>query len=147
MMAVDAQDLGRLIPHAGAMCLLDAVVNWNEETVHAVGSRHVGDPSHPLHSDAGLHAVHLIEYGAQAMAVHGALLARQSGDTKVRPGRLVSLRDVVLTDEYVDLSRGRLDVHAQCLYAQGSGSQYLFRIEQCDRLLASGRAAVIHADT
>jgi len=56
----------------------------------------------------------------------------------------VSLRDIMLAVEYVDPSHGRLDVHAESLYADDTGAQYAFRVEQGDRVLASGRAAVIH---
>jgi predicted hotdog family 3-hydroxylacyl-ACP dehydratase len=136
-------DWAHLIPHQGAMCLLDAVVTWDEATIHAISE--VSTPlHHPLRSQAGLHAVHLAEHGAQAMAVHGALLARQHGADAARPGRLVSLRDVSLHTEYVDTSKGRLDVHAQCLHASDDSAQYAFRVEQDGRVLASGRAAVIH---
>ena len=47
--------------------------------------------------------------------------------------------------EYVDAADGHLDVHAECLYADDAGAQYAFRVEQRGRLLASGRAAVIHS--
>lgn len=132
-----------LIPHAGSMCLLDEVLAWDDTTIHAVSDSHAG-ADHPLRSAEGLHAVHLAEYGAQAMAVHGALRDRAQGATAVKPGRLVSLRDVQLQVEYVDAENGRLDVHAECLYADDAGAQYAFRVEQQGRLLASGRAAVIH---
>lgn len=128
-----------LIPHADTMALLDAVVGWNEITIHAIGDRHTPD-EHPLRSIAGLHAVHLAEYGAQATAVHGALL----GEVKTRAGRLVSLRDVQLAVEYVDLSNGRLDVHAERLFADERGAQYAFKVEQQGRQLASGRVVVMH---
>jgi len=131
-----------LIPHAGGMCLLDAVLAWNASSLHAISEGHLR-PGHPLRGPQGLHAVHLAEYGAQAMAVHGALLARGRGVEKARPGLLVSLREVALTVEQVP-SDGRLDVHAECLYADDTGAQYSFRVEQAGRLLASGRAAVIH---
>lgn len=136
-------DWAHLIPHQGAMSLLDTVEAWDDTFIHATTESHAL-AAHPLRGDAGLHAVHLAEYGAQAMAVHGALLAREHGDSDVRPGRLVSLRDVVLDIEYVDPSAGRLDVHAESLYADGSGAQYAFRVEQNGRVLVSGRAAVIH---
>jgi len=136
-------DWSALIPHAGSMCLLDAVFAWDESTIHAV-SEVLAD--NPLRSARGLHAVHLAEYGAQAMAVHGALLARAAGADKAKPGRLVSLRDMQLQVEYIDARNGRLDVHAQCLQAGEASAQYLFRIEQNGVLLASGRAAVIHPE-
>ncbi len=136
-------DWARLIPHAGTMCLLDAVQTWDKRCIHAISAGHAR-ADNPLRGEHGLHAVHLAEYGAQAMAVHGGLLARAHGTDSARPGRLVSLRDVVLLEEYVDWLDGHLDVHAECLYADDTGAQYAFRIEHRGRLLASGRAAVIH---
>ncbi|KRE94419.1 phosphotransferase [Frateuria sp. Soil773] len=136
-------DWAHLIPHAGAMCLLDAVAAWDERTIHAVGTGHAR-ADHPLRGVRGLHAVHLAEYGAQAMAVHGALRARAQGVETARPGMLVSLRDVSLHVEYVDRLDGRLDVHAECLHADDGGAQYAFRVEHRGRLLAEGRAMAIH---
>ena len=136
-------DWAHLIPHAGTMCLLDAVLAWDECAIHAISAGHAR-ADNPLRGAQGLQAVHLAEYGAQAMAVHGALLARARGIKTARPGMLVSLRDVQLFDEYVDQLDNHLDVHAECLYADDGGAQYAFRIEHRGRLLASGRAAVIH---
>jgi predicted hotdog family 3-hydroxylacyl-ACP dehydratase len=140
------KDWAAYIPHAGDMALIDAVHAWDDTTIHAIGDRHSSN-DHPLRSAAGLHAVHLAEYGAQATAVHGALRAMSRAQAKMRPGRLVSLRDVRLMVEYVDLSKGRLDVRAECLSAEESGAQYAFSVEQNGQLLASGRVAVMHTDT
>ncbi|WP_430391832.1 phosphotransferase [Dyella sp. 20L07] len=136
-------DWSHLIPHQGDMCLLDAVLSWDDSSIHAISHSHLRS-DHPLRGEDGLHAIHLAEYGAQAMAVHGALLARQRGVETARAGRLVSLRDVVLCVEYVDMAQGRLDVHAEALYADNSGAQYAIRVEQAGHVLVSGRAAVIH---
>jgi predicted hotdog family 3-hydroxylacyl-ACP dehydratase len=135
-------DWAHLLPHAGAMCLLDAVLAWDAHTLDAVSASHAREDN-PLRGAHGLHAVHLAEYGAQAMALHGALLARDRGVHTARPGMLVSLRDVLLTVEYAPAG-GRLDVHVQCLYADERGAQYAFAVEHAGLLLASGRAAVIH---
>jgi len=136
-------DWAHLIPHAGAMCLLDAVLAWDDRGIHAISACHAR-ADNPLRGTNGLHAVHLAEYGAQAMALHGGLLARERGSELARPGRLVSLREVALFEEYVDHLDGHLDVHAECLYADDGGAQYAFRVEHRGRLLCSGRAAVIH---
>jgi predicted hotdog family 3-hydroxylacyl-ACP dehydratase len=136
-------DWAHLIPHQGAMCLLDAVMAWDETSIHASTESHAL-ATHPLRGNDGLHAIHLAEYGAQAMAVHGALLARQHGADGARSGRLVSVRDVSVEVEYVDPSSGHLDVHAESLYADATGAQYSFRVEQHGRVLMTGRAAVIH---
>ena len=128
-----------LIPHAGDMALVDTVVRWDANTLHALGERHAAD-THPLRSAAGLHAVHLAEYGAQAAAVHSALL----GDSRLHTGRLVSLRNLQLMIEYVDLARGHLDVYAERLLADEQGAHYTFTVAQQGQPLASGRAAVMY---
>jgi len=140
---LERTDWAQLIPHAGEMCLLDAVLAWDATTLHAISERHAA-PTNPLRSARGLHAVHLAEYGAQAMAVHGALEARARGDASVMQGRLVSLREVMLAVDHVDPHAGRLDVHAEQLFADEAGAQYAFRVEQAGRVLASGRATVIY---
>lgn len=140
---LEKTDFAPLIPHAGSMCLLDRVLVWDATSIHATSEGH-RRIDHPLRGEHGLHAAHLAEYGAQAMAVHGALRDRAQGATMVKPGRLVSLREVQLDAEYVDALDGPLDVHAECLYADDAGAQYAFRVEHRGRRLASGRAAVMH---
>ncbi|HEV7778176.1 MAG TPA: phosphotransferase [Luteibacter sp.] len=142
-MTLPKSDWSHMIPHAGGMCLLDAVEWWDDSAIHAVSEGHLS-VDNPLRGEHGLHAVHLAEYGAQAMAVHGALRARAAGNEAVRPGMLVSLRDVKLAVERVDTLEGALHVFAECLLANEGGAQYRFRVEHLGRELASGRAAVIH---
>ncbi|MGH8146056.1 MAG: phosphotransferase [Rhodanobacteraceae bacterium] len=134
-------DWQHLIPHAGTMCLLDEVVEWDAKHLHArSASHHRAD--NPLRADGALHAVNLCEYAAQAMAVHGALREREAGGT-ARPGYLVALRDVTLHVERIDDLPGSLQVHVECLLAMVDSLQYAFRIEHHGTLLASGRAAVM----
>jgi predicted hotdog family 3-hydroxylacyl-ACP dehydratase len=130
-----------LIPHRGAMCLLDIVVAWDDAGIRARTASH-RDPRNALRSDDMLRSVHLCEYGAQAMAIHGGLLAQRDGRA-VMPGLLVSLRAVTLHVARIDDLSGDLDVYAQKLLDSGSSWQYEFRIEQRTQLLAQGRAAVI----
>ena len=139
-------DWAHLIPHAGTMCLLDAVLAWDERTIHAISAGHAR-ADNPLRGPHGLHAVHLAEYGAQAMALHGALRARAAGVAAQRQGLLVSLREVRLNVEYVDRLDGHLDIHAECLHADERSAQYAFRVEHHGVPLADGRAAVVHPAT
>jgi predicted hotdog family 3-hydroxylacyl-ACP dehydratase len=132
-----------LIPHRGTMCLLDGVVGWDDAHIHASAVSH-RDAANPLRRDGMLRSVHLCEYGAQAMALHGGLLAARDGAV-ARPGLLVSLRAVKLLVARIDDLPGALDVHAQQLLAGETGWQYAFRIEHAGVLLAEGRAAVMHA--
>jgi len=132
-----------LIPHRGAMSLLDSVVDWDDTRIHLTATSHA-HTDNPLRSDGRLRAVHLCEYGAQAMAVHGGLLAQREGKVAA-PGLLVSLRSVRLHVARVDELPGPLDVHAIKLLDGGASWQYAFRVEHRGQVLAEGRAAVIHA--
>lgn len=142
-MTLPKSDWSRLIPHAGAMCLLDEVVAWDDTTIHLRTDSH-RRADNPLRSDARLRALHLCEYGAQAMAVHGGLVAR-AADGVARPGYLVSLREVELRVERVDDLDGALDVHAERLLGGDGSWQYRFRVDHRGEILAAGRAAVMQA--
>ena len=61
-----------MIPHTGAMCLLDGVLQWDTSTIQCVSRSH-RDAHNPLRIDGRLPTLCGIEYAAQAMAVHGGL--------------------------------------------------------------------------
>jgi predicted hotdog family 3-hydroxylacyl-ACP dehydratase len=132
-----------LVPHHGAMCLWDEVVEWDAQSIRLRARNH-RDATHPLRHRDRLHAVHLGEYGAQAMAVHGGLLARAAGEG-VKPGMLVALREVRLHVARIDDLPGALEVEARCLMADHAGSQYRFLITHAGLPIAEGRAAVLHS--
>lgn len=129
------------IPHQGAMCLWDEVVAWDARRIGVRAWNHA-DPVHPLRADGRLHAVALCEYGAQAMAVHGGLLAGAGGGAAA-PGMLVALREVVLAVARIDDLAGALEGEAELLAASAASQQYAFRILHAGRVLASGRAAAM----
>ncbi|HMX23550.1 MAG TPA: 3-hydroxylacyl-ACP dehydratase, partial [Accumulibacter sp.] len=81
------------IPHQGTMCLLDAVVDWSPTAIRCLARSHA-TLDNPLRADGRLGAACGIEYAAQAMAVHGALLA--GIDDPPRQGYLTSVRAVSL---------------------------------------------------
>jgi predicted hotdog family 3-hydroxylacyl-ACP dehydratase len=141
-----AEAIGRagilaLVPHQGAMCLWDEVRAWDPGHVDVVANNH-RDPAHPLRADGRLRAVHRCEYGAQAMAVHGGLRARETGGV-AKPGLLVALRGVELHVARIDDLPGALEGHAEMLSDGDAGWQYAFRIHHAGTLLAEGRAAVM----
>ena len=138
---IDRDDILALIPHQGAMCLWDEVVDWDARSIRLRARSH-RDPANPLRSRDRLRAVHLCEYGAQAMAVHGGLRARETGDA-ARPGLLVALRGVQLHVARVDDLQGLLECTADVLVEAEASQQYAFRIHHCSTLLAEGRAAVM----
>lgn len=138
-MTADAR-IAALIPHAGSMSLLESVLSWDDTRLTAATTTH-RDPGNPLARDGRLRAVHLCEYGAQAMALHGGLSAQARGE-RARPGLLVSLRDVVFGCDFVHGLAGELIVEAHRLHDSGSAWQYDFRVTHAGQLLAHGRATV-----
>jgi predicted hotdog family 3-hydroxylacyl-ACP dehydratase len=142
-MKATREEIARLIPHQGSMCLLDAVQSWNEAAIECTTATHRG-AGNPLRAGGELAAVHLVEYGAQAMAVHGGLLARAQGGVAA-PGLLVAVRDVQLAVARIDDVGGDLTVRAKKLVANAGGWLYSFEVDAGDKRLASGRVSVIPA--
>ncbi len=130
--------IAALIPHAGAMCLLDAVRDWDALSITCVTGSH-RDASNPLARDGCLDAVCGVEYAAQAMAVHFGLTAGRRPAT----GYLASVRDVVCHAERLDLAREDLEVTATLLAADASGAVYRFSLRDATMTLVSGRVAVV----
>ncbi|WP_043114470.1 hypothetical protein [Solimonas soli] len=139
---LDRAGLAALVPHGGAMCLWDELLAADQTTVQLRTQGH-RDAAHPLRRDGELAALHLIEYGAQAMAVHGGWLARRAGGG-VRPGVLVAVREVEFAVTRLDDLPAPLEGLATRLVAGELGWVYEFRIVSAARELARGRASVIH---
>ncbi|MEP6906465.1 MAG: phosphotransferase [Pseudoxanthomonas sp.] len=138
------EQIEAMIPHQGDMCLWDEVTSWNAQRVHLRAHNHV-NPDHPLRSHGQLRALHLCEYGAQAMAVHGGLRAQENG-TRARGGFLVALRGVQLHMARIDLLPGMLECEAEVLVESEASQQYVFRIHHGGTRLAEGRASVMLRD-
>ena len=138
---LDRQQIQALVPHQGAMCLWDNVLHWDAQHIVLQANSH-RDARHPLRTGAALHAVHLCEYGAQAMAVHGGLRGAASGQP-ARAGLLVALRGVQLHCVRIDDLHGALECEAEVLVESADSQQYAFHIFHEGRLLAEGRAAVM----
>ena len=147
--------MASLVPHAGAMCLLDRVIDWDEDGIRCEAT--VAD-RHPLKVGTRLPATALIEYAAQAMAAHGRLIALAEAADQAgadgandgrprpgpRPGRLVGLRGIDLGVRWVD--HRRLQVLVRRLGGDSANVLYGFEVLGTDGTddtrLASGRAFV-----
>jgi len=128
------------IPHQGSMCLLDAVREWSDTAIACRATSHT-DPANPLRAEGRLGAANGIEYAAQAMAIHGALLAH--ADDKPRQGYLTSVRSVSLHVGRLDDLPGELDVQAERLSGDANNILYQFSLSHAGRYLLEGRAAVV----
>ncbi len=130
------------IPHQGSMCLLDQVLSWDAEgIVCGSGSHRAMD--NPLRAHGRLGSACAIEYAAQAIAVHGALLNSTIGADASRPALLASARAVELLVTRLDDLSADLRVSAQRLHSDSHGAIYSFAIHADSTLLARGRTSVL----
>ena len=141
MSALGRDKILGMIPHAGAMCLLDEVLSWDKDSVRCLSHRYRQADNPLRRADGTLGAACGIEIAAQTMAVHGRLTAGQGGEP--RPGYLVSLRGVRLAAALLDGAAGPLVIGARLVQGDGSGATYEFAITAEGKTWLTGRATVL----
>ena len=176
---LDAGAIAALLPHGAGLSLLDAVTAWDARTLHAISRRHVR-AGHPLRrscatgegppgteagteaagtAPAALAAVTLIEYAAQAAAVHIGLLAAPGAAPRggvlalvrdVRLGRDVPLvrdmrpfRDEELPVATITSVDGDLSVDVIRRGELGGGLVYEFTVALAGAMLAAGKLGIV----
>ena len=138
---LDRAEIEKRIPHRGSMCLLDRLESWDGERIHCTTATH-RDAANPLRTAHGLLAPSAIEYAAQAMALHGGLIAADG--QAATAGYLASVRQVQFGAPRLDEVEGSLHVHAGRLSGDERQVLYEFRVlDAAGRSLAQGRAVVV----
>jgi predicted hotdog family 3-hydroxylacyl-ACP dehydratase len=128
------------IPHKGSMCLLDEVLSWDLTQAQCRSSTH-RSPDNPLRADERLGSACGIEYAAQTMAVHGALVASATGG--VAPlGFLASVRSVRLKTDRLDIFEADLVTAVQRVAGDEGTALYEFSVSADAVVLLTGRAAI-----
>jgi len=138
---IEHDELCSLIPHSFDMCLLDRVESWDENTITCTSQSHKLD-TNPLRRNETLSSVHLLEYAAQAMAVHGGIHDREQG-VQMTEGYLAALRDIKI--ELCDIKNveTQLRIEATKILSQGGNMIYSFKVLTGENELVSGRATVV----
>jgi len=136
---LDRRWIAAHIPHAGKMCLLDAVLSWDATRIECRTSTH-RDVDNPLRSHGRLGCACGVEYAAQAMAVHGALVAGRAGAPAA--GYLVGLRRVLLNVARLDDIETDLLVSGERIDGDATIVLYQFSVHNEVRSFLSGRATV-----
>ena len=143
---LDRHAIALRIPHQGNMCLLDTVLAWDAQSIHCQADNH-RSPDHPLRAHGRLGAACGIEYAAQAMAVHGTLVAQAAqGDAAGSPprsGYLAGVRAVTLHVDRLDTVAGPLLVNAQRITGDANTVLYGFSVQAGAQPLLTGRAIVV----
>ena len=153
-MPLDRQWIEQHIPHKGRMCLLDEVLAWDAAHIRCRSNSHRA-PDNPLRAHGRLGAACGIEYAAQAMAVHGALIAASAPlastvSTQVRGsigatvGYLASVRNVALQVSRLDDLGEELIAAAERVTGDGRTVLYEFTVTSAaGRVLLTGRASIV----
>jgi predicted hotdog family 3-hydroxylacyl-ACP dehydratase len=141
-MRLDRTWIERNIPHHGRMCLLDEVVEWDEQHIRCRSATH-RLPDHPLRSQGRLGVACGIEYAAQAMAAHGALSGETAQSGRPEAGFLASLRDVRLYVLRLDDVEADLICDAALIAGDHGTALYEFAVSSGAQRLLSGRATVV----
>lgn len=132
--------IARLVPHQGAMCLLDRALSCNAGGIACASATH-RDLAHPLRRGGMLPAICGVEYALQAMALHGAL----TDGAAQGPGFLAALSGVTMGAERLDDVAGELHITATALARESRGFIYGFEVTGDGRSLLSGRATIVLA--
>jgi len=142
---LDRDGIAALIPHRGTMCLLARLDRWDAQHIVCAATNH-RDLQHPLRTRRGLLAPCAIEYAAQAMALHGALIGQATG-TPATPGYLASARGVSLQvlrlDDLPAAAVDELRIEATRQAGDAQQILYTFKVSHAGAPVAEGRAAVV----
>ena len=152
-MPLDREWIEQHIPHKGRMCLLDEVLAWDAARIRCRSGTHRA-ADNPLRAHGRLGAACGIEYAAQAMAVHGALIAASAplastvsshlrGSIGAAVGYLASVRNVALHVSRLDDLEEELVAAAERVTGDARTVLYEFSVSSAGRLLLSGRASIV----
>lgn len=131
---LNRQQISVLIPHGDSMCMLDEVTSWDDEQIQCRSTHFAGDHN-PLFEGGRLETVLLIEYAAQAAAIHAALLQSELG--KPRPAYIGAVKNIELLQAVSNTLA--IEISAHCLLNNSSGAIYEFIATQENCTLIKGR--------
>ena len=134
------REIADLVPQHGPMCLLDEVLHFDERNIACRATSHRAG-ANPLRANGRLPALAGIEYAAQALAAHCALV--EPARARAADGVLAGVRALALQVDRLDEIEHALEVKAERLIVEGPRLLYRFAIEAGGRELLSGRVAVV----
>jgi len=151
---LEGKAIAALIPHSGNMCLLNSVLAWDEQHIEALVTD-VHSARNPLRENGELHTIVLVEYAAQAAAVHAALSGGgMVGDVSddvggvgsisgERAAYIGSIKAMTLHEPTVDRSENELLCNAQCLLNNTNGAIYQLTVCAQEKKLMEARLVLI----
>lgn len=132
-------DLSALLPHAGDMCLLESIHDWDRQQIRCLANSH-RNKLNPLRRNGKLAVIAGVEYAAQAMAVHNSLRDGLLGEPQV--GYIAVLTKVMWDVQWLDEIAAPLEVQADRLAGIEGGCSYLFNVKCGEKSLIRGEIMV-----
>ena len=138
---IDQQAIGKILPHAGSMILLEQITSASADTLYASTQSHL-DKSNPLLLNKQLNSINGIEYAAQAMAIHAHLIA-DTTQKQPQSGYLATVRNTTIDHPYLSQSKSELIIKVIRIMADQKGFSYNFQIYDNEQSYISGRITII----
>jgi len=134
------QEIAELIPHGNGMSLLDQVTSWDDNAINCRSAAHLRS-NNPLLKNGKLSTVLLVEYGAQAAAIHASLL--KSGMGEKRAAYLGSVKKMALSKQWLEVEDTELFITANCEMNSPGGAIYQFTAHSNEQLIAKAKLILI----
>ena len=123
------------------MRLIDRVISYDEQKIVCESDSH-RVANHPLAEDGMISIVCGLEYGAQAMALHGALMAASTGGGPARRGYLVAASNLRWSAARLDACAAPLIIEAISEFRSENQVAYRFEIRAEAKSVLTGEARV-----
>lgn len=118
--------ISELLPHQGKMVLIDTIVSCDENFIVCKARSHQSQ-SNPLRNKTGLPISACLEYGAQALALHGIM--NRSGDTRLKQASIITIKKANWSHQWLhDIDR-ELIISAKLKTQLDTVAKYSFSIK------------------
>ncbi len=135
---LEKSQIEALLPHDGAMFLLDRVCRFDRNEIECSAASH-RDPLNPLRQGNCLPVHVAIEYAAQAAGVHGGLLNRElHPDAPAQMGYLAVISQLQWHVARLDDLPDALNIHARRTAVTPGGRAYRVAIHHRQQLIMTG---------
>lgn len=135
---LEKPQIAELLPHQGAMFLLDRVARFDRHEIECSATSH-RDPHNPLRHEGCLPAQIAIEYAAQAAGIHGGLLNRElRPDAPAQMGYLAVISNLQWQVQRLDDLPGALQIHARRTAVTPGGRAYHVTIQHQGQHIMAG---------
>ena len=139
---LEKHQIEALLPHQGAMFLLERAINYDRDQITCSTRSHL-NPDNPLRHADCLPAHVAIEYAAQAAGIHGGLLNRDLfPDAPAQMGYLAVISNAQWHVPRLDDLSEELIIHARRTAVTPGGRAYQVRIEHRGDVIMSANLII-----